>query len=133
MHEDAPQNRRNGRPPLPPEDRRDQAVDVRLSPTEAKSITERAARVGMRLREFIRHAALNTRIVAPPNRITLGYAHHLVQLGETFRRLERLALAGRLVGMPAAEIDALRRHIEAAAVAVLAPAEMDADEPRCSP
>ena len=132
MNEDA-RHRRGGRPPLPAEDRRSQSVDVRMSPAEASTVTERAARTGMRLREYIRHAALTSRIIAPPDRITMAYAHQLVQLGRTFQRLERLALAGRLVGLPAAEIDSLRRHIEAAAVAVLAPAGAGEDEPRCSP
>ena len=57
--------------------------------------------------------------LAPPDPVTLAHASRLVQIGRVLARVERLAIAGRFVGLPPQELAELRHLAEAAAVAVL--------------
>ena len=130
---DAPA-RRLGRPLLPSRRIRSGIVDVRVNEEEATLIHERAAKAGLRVRDFMRRAALGARIAAPPDPVTLSHAARLAQIGRLLARVERMAIAGRIVGVPAAEIAELRRIAEAAAVAVLqSDASEEGEAPSCSP
>jgi hypothetical protein len=126
--------RKAGRPRIPVEDQRVTKVDVRVTDAEARTLAELARAAGKKLREFIRDAALGVRIVAPVDPVTASHAARLVQIGRTLARVERLALAGRIVGLPPEDIADLRRLAERAAMAVLGVVEEDeGDALPCSP
>ncbi|MEN3239014.1 hypothetical protein PUR29_36875 [Methylobacterium ajmalii] len=130
---DAPA-RRLGRPLLPSKRIRSGLVDVRVSAEEAEQIQELADKAGLKIRIYMRLAALGTHIAAPPDPVTLDHAARLAQIGRLLARLERLAIAGSIVGLPPQEIADLRRLTEAAAVAVLRPgASEEGEAPSCSP
>ncbi|MBA9071811.1 hypothetical protein FHR71_005597 [Methylobacterium sp. RAS18] len=123
-----------GRPRIPVEDQRVAKIDVRVTNAEARTLTELAHAAGKRLREFIRDAALGVRIISPVDPVTTSHAARLVQIGQTLARIERLALAGRIVGLPPEDIADLRRLAEHAAMAVLGVVEeSDGDARPCSP
>lgn len=125
--------RKAGRPPLPDEDRRTEKVDVRATGAEVRTMMGRARAAGLSLRDYVRRAALGAAIVAPVDPVTLSHAARLVEVGRLLARVERLAVAGRIVGLPPADIAELRRLAEAAAVAVLGVADEEGDPVPCSP
>lgn len=130
---DAPA-RRLGRPLLPSMRIRSGIVDVRVSEEEAEKIQARADKAGLKVRIYMRLAALGTEIAAPPDPVTLDHAARLTQIGRLLARIERLAIAGTIVGLPPQEIADLRHLAEAAAVAVLRPgASKEGEAPSCSP
>jgi hypothetical protein len=59
--------KRSGRRRLPPEEKRTEIVEVRLSPRELARIKARADQTRQGVSTFLREAALKRRIIAPPS------------------------------------------------------------------
>jgi uncharacterized membrane protein len=114
MKQPAKEPRRGGRPRLPPEDRRDDIVEVRLKRQERAEIVQRAKQAGLELSTYMREASLKTRIIGPPSVENLKA---YVALKNTMNNLNQAvkAVNSGLNAMDQRVIDDLSNKIDAVA------------------
>ena len=111
---------KGGRPKIDPAAVRTLNLSVRLSPAEYAALRERAAQLGMKPGQFLRHTGLTRRLPPPPvpaiNRESYG---NLARLANNINQLTRRANEGKLTGFPAANVKLLRVEIKQLRAALL--------------
>lgn len=110
---------KGGRPRLALEQRRSKTLHLRVTSAEAATVTEQAAQEEIPVPAFLRRTIFGRRIKATPPAASFAYAAGLARLAADLRRLERLALAGRIIGVPVEAIERLHVHLHALGLAAL--------------
>jgi uncharacterized protein (DUF1778 family) len=121
MDDSAPQTRRPwgrpGRPPLPPERRRQPWIELAASATERQQIELAAEAARLPVADFVRQAALGRRLVAAPPVGNLLAWRALAALHANFNQVVRHLNQRALVG-EALDLTSLPAQIEALNLAV---------------
>lgn len=91
------ENRKRGRPPLPPQDRRDGAAWVRMTDQERAAVEARAAAHGLTLSEFFRRRALSQPMpkAGARDQETAELTTALLRLGVNLNQIAKHMNAGR--------------------------------------
>ena len=116
----SPGPNKGGRPKLDPAAVRRLNLSVRLSPAEYAALRERAAQLGMKPGQFLRHTGLTRRLPPPPvPAVNREQYANLARMANNINQLTRRANAGQLPGFPAATMRLLRAEIKQLRAALL--------------
>lgn len=126
----ADHKRKGGRPKLSPEAVRSSTLHVRVTSAEEATVLTGADRAGIPLPDFLRRLLLERRIEVAPPREAFAYAADVTRLAADLRRLERLATAGRIVGVDVTAIEQLHARLHQVGLAAL---NLEREEDACLP
>ena len=104
-------SRKSGRPRLPPAERRDRIVDIRLNAVEHERLQDKADRAAMPLSTFLRESGMGRRIVGPPSLENQEAAKQLLRVGQLLNQAIKLVNAGKINNVEPSTLKDLREQV----------------------
>lgn len=113
MKQPAKEPRRGGRPRLDAGTKKERKVQTRFDAAQFEAVRKRAKKAEMPISSFMREAALNARIIAPPSLENREAYRELGRVGQLFNQAMAAVHKGQITNVNPAVLNRVYREIQA--------------------